>query len=54
MGQHPDSQWRQTVVPLPGEEAFVEQLTGVREDLPGVEAQTPDYYVMNRRNLLRG
>jgi hypothetical protein len=53
-GGAPDQLWRQTPVALAGNEAFVEPASGLREDLPMLEAQTPDYYVMNRRSLLRG
>ncbi len=46
--------FRQTTTPLAAGSIWTSSREGLREDLPAVVAQTPDQYVINRRELLRG
>jgi hypothetical protein len=46
--------FRQTTAPLPPGANWTEAETGLRRDLAAVPVQRPDYFVANRRQMLRG
>jgi hypothetical protein len=46
--------FRQTNTPIPAGASWTEAEAGLRKDLSVVPVQRPDYFVANRRQMLRG